>query len=249
MTNSAQLTPHIGFLTTDALRGKLNNFLEAVEANDKLSGPLYVEFIGELTDHIIDTLLLKMIEIAEVNNVGQKVIGFCASSSTKVSGMLTSKIYKNMSAKELIPVAKLWNGFLKNTQPDGHGDWYILTPISQEFGDALDAILAEKGDANDFSPSDLNDVMKKFDHLMQIIIDTFFLEGTKLVKIGAITTKMLTVGVDTVEKAVQAVLQKVIKPLAPTQFTRLACQGAVQIGRLQALVLCDMYRKASSKKM
>lgn len=220
MTNSAQLTPYIGFPTTDALRGKLNNFLEAVEANDKQSGPLYIEFIGELTDFVIDTLLLKMVEIAEINAVGQKVIGFCASSSTKVSGMLTSKIYKKMTAKELIPVAKLWNGFLKNTQADNHGDWYILTPISEQFGDALDAILAEKGDATDFSPSDLNDVMEKIDSLMQIIIDTFFLEGTKLVKIGAITKKMLTVGVDTVEKAVQGVLQKVIKPLEPTEFGR-----------------------------
>jgi len=220
MTNTAQLTPYIGFKTTEALRGKLNNFLESVEANDKSAGPLYVEFIGELTEHIIDTLLIKMIEIAEINAVGQKVIGFCASSSNKVSGMLTSKIYKKMPVKELGPVADLWNEFLKNTQPDGHGDWYIITPISNDFGVALDAILEEKGDNSSFSPANLDDVMSKYDQLIQVIIDLFFLEPTKVVKIGAITSKMLTVGVDTVEKAVKAVLDKVIKPLAPLQFGR-----------------------------
>lgn len=222
MTNSAHpsstLTPYIGFKTTEALRGKLNRFLEAVEANDKTAGPLYVEFIGELTDHVIDTLLLKMVEIAEINKVGQKVVGFCASSSTKVSGMLTAKIYKKMPVKELLPVADLWNKFLKNSQSDNHGDWYLITPISTEFGNSLDAILVEKGDNSDFSPNNLNDVMQKYDQLMQIIIDTFFLEATKVVKIGAITSKMLTVGVDSVEKAVQAVLEKVIKPLEPAHF-------------------------------
>ena len=222
MTNSAQLTPtltpYIGFKTTEALRGKLNRFLEAVKANDKTAGPLYVEFIGELTEHVIDTLLLKMVEIAEINKVGQKVIGFCASSSTKVSGMLTSKIYKKMPVKELLPVANLWNDFLKNSQADNHGEWYLLTPISNDFGQDLDAILSEKGDNTEFAPNDLNDVMQKYDQLMQIIIDTFFLEATKVVKIGAITSKMLTVGVDSVEKAVKAVLDKVIKPLEPTHF-------------------------------
>ncbi len=222
MTNSAQLpptlTPYIGFKTTEALRGKLNRFLEAVEANDKAAGSLYIEYIGELTDHVIDSLLLKMIEIAEINKVGQKVIGFCASSSSKVSGMLTSKIYKKMPVKELLPVADLWNTFLKNSQSDNHGDWYLITPISKEFGNDLDAILCEKGESSEFAPNDLNDVMKKYDTLMQIIIDTFFLEATKVVKIGPITNKMLTVGVDSVEKAVQAVLNKVIRPLEPTHF-------------------------------
>ena len=220
MTNSAQLTPYIGFKTTDALRSKLNNFLEAIAANDKKAGPLYVEFMGELTNHVIDTLLLKMIEIAEINSVGQKIIGFCASSSTKVSSMLTSKIYKKMSVKELTPVANLWSGFLKNSQADNHGDWYIIAPISHEFGDALDTILAEKGDSADYRPNNLEDVMMKYDQLMQVIIDSFFLEGTKLVSIGAITKKMLTVGVESVEKAVHAVLFKVIKPLEPSHFGR-----------------------------
>jgi len=224
MTNSAQhtpaLTPYIGFKTTEALRGKLNRFLEAVEANDKTAGPLYVDFIGELTSHVIDTLLLKMVEIAEINKVGQKVIGFCASSSTKVSGMLTSKIYKKMPVKELLPVAELWNKFLKNSQSDNHGEWYLITPISDEFGRSLDAILSEKGDNAEFAPNNLNDVMQQYDQLMQIIIDTFFLESTKVVKIGAITNKMLTVGVDSVEKAVKAVLEKVIKPLEPAHFGR-----------------------------
>lgn len=220
MTHSEDLTPHIGFKTSPPLLSKLNNFLSAVAANDKKAGPLYVEYIAELTDHIIETLLLKMIEIAEVNSVGQKVISFCASSSTKVSGMLTSKIYKKMSPAELKPVADLWSTFLKNTQDDNQGDWYILTPISTEFGNALDAIMEEKGDATEYTPGNLDDVMAKYDQLMQIIIDTFFLEGTKVVKIGAITKKMLVVGVETVEKAVQAVLQKVIRPLDPAPFAR-----------------------------
>lgn len=218
MTNSAQLTPYIGFQTTEALRGKLNGFLEAVSANDKNAGSHYVDFIAELTEHIIDSLLLKMIEIAEINKVGQKVIGFCASSSTKVSGMLTSKIYKKMPIKELKPVADLWAGLLKNTQADNHGDWYIITPIAHDFGTALDTILDEKGDKTEFSPNNLDDVMDKYDQLIQVIIDSFFLEATRVVKIGAITNKMLTVGVESVEKAVKAVLDKVIRPLEPTQF-------------------------------
>ncbi|PCJ38097.1 MAG: hypothetical protein COA99_12280 [Moraxellaceae bacterium] len=218
MSHPESLVPYIGFNTTDAMRGKLTLFLDATAANDPKAGPLFVEFISVMTDHLIDTLLLEIIHIADVNKVGQKVIKLCATTAGKISTMLTGKIFKKLSPKQLAPVADLWQKFLINTEENNHGDWYLLSPISQEYSNNMDAILEEKGDASNYEPKDLNTVMMQFDELVHIIIDSFFLTSTREVPIGTLTNKLLTSGVNTVEKGVAAVLQKVVRKFEPNQF-------------------------------
>lgn len=211
----SELTPYIGFPTSDSLRGHINNFLEAVEAGDKKAGDLFVSFVAVLTEEVIDALLLQTIEIAQLNSVSVKVINVCAATSNKVSGALTSKIYKKAPLKELQGVADVWQSFLKNTKTDGSGDWYILTPITKEFAAEIDSILEEKGDSEEYDPKDREYAIGIYSRLMDIIIDEFFLAASKKVKMGAITNKMLNVGVDSVNAAIHAVLHKVVKKLDP----------------------------------
>jgi len=200
-------------------------FLSAVERSDSAAGPLYVSFLAELTEHINNVLLLEMIEIAELNKLGQKVIGVCASSSNKISGMLSAKIYKKRTVKELAPIAEMWKNLLKNTSGDvsgcdNSGRWYLLTPISDDFAQSLESIFLEKGDSTHFVPQSLDNVMGNYEKLAETIIDVFFLEGTRSLDIGSITRKMLTTGVSTVEKAIESVFEKVIRPLEPEHFAR-----------------------------
>ncbi|MBV1919307.1 MAG: hypothetical protein KUG73_01390 [Pseudomonadales bacterium] len=220
MNNLASKTHHIGFKATDKLLHKLNKFLVAIEADDNEAGVLYVHYIEELTVHINNKLLLEMVEIAEISKVGRRIVNICVSSSNKVSGMLTAKIYKNKSVKELIPVAELWSNLLKNVQSDNNGDWYIIAPIENDFGDSLASIAIEKGVNSHYVPGNIDNVMGDYDKLTKTIIDAFFLEATRMVDIGSITKKMLTTGVSTVEKAIAAVFEKVIKPLEPEHFGR-----------------------------
>lgn len=213
-------THHLGFKATDSIVGKLNRFITAVEANDKSAGNHYVEFVEDLTGLITNNLLVEMVEIADVSKVGQKVVNICVSSSNKVSGMLTAKIYKKRPVKELVPVADLWKSRLVNSEQDHSGDWYLVAPIADEFGSALEAIQTEKGDEAHFAPAQLASVMKEYDRLSKTIIDSFFIDATRVVEIGSITNKMLSTGVGTVEKAVESVFDKVIRPLEPEYFGR-----------------------------
>jgi len=220
MNNLTSQKYHIGFKATDQLLNKLNKFLLAIETTDKEAGVLYVNYVEELTVHINNKLMLEVVEIAEVNKVGRKVVNFCVSSSNKISGMLTANIYKKKSVKELAPVAELWSNLLKNTQQNNNGDWYIIAPIANDFGESLEAIGMEKGENIHFVPGNIDNVMSDYEKLARTIIDAFFLEATREVEIGSVTKKMLTTGVSTVEKAIEAVFEKVIRPLEPEHFGR-----------------------------
>lgn len=215
-----ELKSYIGFPTSDPLKSHLNNFLEAAEAGDKRTGELFVSFVDVLTREVIDALLLQTIEIAQLNNMSQKVIHMCASTSNKVSGALTSKIYRKAPIRELQSVAELWQGFLYNTENDDSGEWYILTEVSDSFAGEIDAILAEKGDSTAYDPSDREYAIRIYERLMDIIIEQFFLEASNRVNIGGITKKMLNMGVDSVKAAIHAVLHKVVKKLEPEPLGR-----------------------------
>lgn len=211
---------YIGFPASQALQSELNNFFEAAEAGDKTTGDHFVKFVDVLTNEVIDYLLLQTIEIAQLNSMSQKVIHMCASTSNKVSGALTSKIYRKAPGKELNAVADLWQGFLRNTEKDDSGEWYILTEIEQKFAAEIDGILADKGDSATYDPADREHVISIYEQLMDIIIDQFFLEASTRVKIGGITKKMLNMGVDSVKAAIHAVLHKVVKKLEPEPLGR-----------------------------
>ncbi|MDX1693566.1 MAG: hypothetical protein R3208_07360 [Ketobacteraceae bacterium] len=216
----SDLKSYIGFPASDPLKSHLNNFLEASEAGDKRTGELFVSFVDVLTREVIDALLLQTIEIARLNSMSQRVIHMCASTSNKVSGALTSKIYRKAPIRELQLVANLWQGFLRNTEKDGSGQWYILTEISDEFAAEIDAILAEKGDVTPYEPADREYAIGIYQRLMDIIIEQFFLEASTRVNMGGITKKMLNMGLDSVKAAIHAVLHKVVKKLDPEPLGR-----------------------------
>ena len=211
----AELNSYIGFPTSDVLRQHLNAFLEAAAAADNRPGDHFVTLIDTLTTEVIDALLLQTIEIAQLNSVSQKVINVCASTASKVSGALTAKIYRKAPIRELQEVANVWQGFLKNSQQDDSGDWYILTPIDASFAAEIDGILEEKGEAKAYDPTDRDYAISIYDRLMDIIIQQFFLEASNKVKMGGITKKMLNMGVDSVKAAIHGVLHKVVKKLEP----------------------------------
>lgn len=218
--STANNTHHLGFKIEDTLVAKLNKFVSSVESNQKSAGQDYVEFVEGLTSHITNSLLVEIVEIAEVNKVGQKVVNICVSSSNKVSGMLTSKIYKKRPVQELVPVAELWKSRLHKINNNHKDCWYLAAAIDEDFGKALEAIQQEKGESEHFAPQQLDGVMRQYDRLSKTIIDAYFLEATRLVEMGAVTKKMLSTGVSTVEKAVESVFDKVIKPLEPLHFGR-----------------------------
>lgn len=220
MSNDPGNAHYVGFKADDALVKSLQQFIQSVEQKHKSAGQAYVDFMEALTRHITNTLLIEMVEIAEISKVGQKVVNVCVSSSNKVSGMLTAKIYKKRSVQELEPVAALWKTRLQQVATERGAEWYLVAPIDEEFGAALDAIRHEKGENEHFAPSELDGVMSKYDRLSKAIIELYFLEATRLVDMGSITKTMLTTGVSTVEKAVESVFDKVIRPLEPLHFGR-----------------------------
>ena len=207
--------PHVGFPLSDSMQGKSNRFLEAVAAGNPKSGEYFYDVILQLTEEVIDALLLQTVTIARISSVGQKIINVCASTSNKASSMLSAKIYKGAKLKEMEKVAAFWQGMIKNTSGTHDGLWYLATPIDASLAQALDEILNEKGDNAAFNPSDIEETARKYDQLITIIIDHFFMQPAQFVDIGMVTRKMLNLGVDGVKQAAHAVIHKVVKKLEP----------------------------------
>ena len=210
-----QLSPHVGFPLTSAMQQKSNRFLEAISGRDKRSGELFYDVILQLTEEVIDNLLLQTIAIAQMGPMAQKVINMCAATSNKASSMLSAKIYKGANLSDMEQVGNFWQGMLKTNHA---GIWHLATPVDQQLAIALDGILAEKGDTPAFDPRDREDIAIKYEQLMIMVIDQFFLGPADHVDMGFVTRKMLNLGVDGVKQAANAVVHKVVKKLEPAPF-------------------------------
>jgi hypothetical protein len=208
-------TPHVGFPFSSKMQSLSNQFLESASAGHPKAGDYFYKVILQLTEEVIDYLLVQTVAIANVNTMGQKVVNVCASTSNKASSMLSAKIYKNASPKEMQDVAELWQSMIKNTQADQSGEWYLVKEIQESLAQELDAIMAEKGDQQHFQPQDIELIMQRYESMMDVIIDEFFLRPTENVKIGMVTKKLLHLGVDGVKQASNAVIHKVVKKLDP----------------------------------
>lgn len=212
---SHALSPHVGFPLSDPMQRKSNRFLEAIAARDKRAGELFYDVILQLSEEVVDALLLQTIAIAQLGSVAQKIVNVCAATSSKASSMLSAKIYKGAPIDDMQQVGNFWQGMLK---ADGAGQWYLATPIESPLATALDGILTEKGTASAFDPRDREDVANKYEQLVMLIIDRFFMGPAEHVEMGMITRKMLNLGVDGVKQAGQAVIHKVVKKLEPDQL-------------------------------
>lgn len=210
-----QVNPHVGFPFSPKMQSLSNQFLEAAAAKHPKSGEYFYAVILQLTDEVIDYLLVQTVAIAQVNAMGQKVINVCASTSNKASAMLSAKIYKKASPADMQKVATLWQSMIKNTQPDQSGEWFLAQPIDLSLAQDLDEILKEKGEESHFAPSDIEAVMQRYERLIEAIIDGFFLRPTEQVSIGTVTRKLLHLGIEGVKQASNAVIHKVVKNLDP----------------------------------
>lgn len=206
------LRPHVGFPLSDSMQSKSNRFLEAIAAGDKRAGELFYDVILQLTEEVIDSLLLETIAIAQLSPMAQKVVNLCAATSNKASSMLSAKIYKGAKPADMQQVGQFWQGLLKR---DDAGQWYLAIPVDNKLSSSLDAILAERGTGDTFEPRDREEIAARYEQLMMMIIDQFFLGPAAFVDMGMVTRKMLNLGVEGVKQAAQAVVHKVVKKLEP----------------------------------
>lgn len=215
-SQKAMKTHYIAFPLPDTLISKSNRFLEAVNARDSRAGALFAEASNELTDMLIQILLLEPLEQAHIGNVGEKLVRVCASTGAKVSHMLSGKLFNKAPMDELVKVADHWQKNLKDFQ-DGKG-WRISTPIEPKFADEIEFMLAERGTTEEYIPKDMSKVVSAYEKLSDILIDDMFLGYTRHLKLGMIMNGLLNTGVSSVKSAIHSVMHNVIGSLHPKQL-------------------------------
>ncbi len=209
-------THYIAFPLPDTLMSKSNRFLEAVAARDSKAGALFAEASNELTDMLIDILLLEPLQQSSIGSVGEKLVRICANTGAKVSHMLSGKLFNKAPMDELVKVAEHWQTNLKDFQ-DGQG-WRISTPIEAQFAGEIDVMLAERGTTEEYHPKDMSKVVNAYEKLSDILIDDMFLGYTRHLKLGMIMGGLLNTGVSSVKSAIHSVMHNVIGSLHPKQL-------------------------------
>lgn len=209
-------THYIAFPLPETLISKSNRFLEAVSAKDSKAGPLFAEASNELTDMLIDILLLEPLKESSIGSMGEKLVRICASTGAKVSHMLSGKLFNKAPMDELVQVAALWQANLKDFQ-DGAG-WRISTPIDSGFAVEIDEMLAERGTTEEYVPKEMARVVNAYEKLSDILIDEMFLGYTRKLKLGMIMNGLLNTGVSSVKSAIHSVMHNVIGGLHPKQL-------------------------------
>lgn len=209
-------THYIAFPLPETLISKSNRFLEAVSAKDSKAGPLFAEASNELTDMLIEILLLEPLAQSNIGGMGEKLVRVCASTGAKVSHMLSGKLFNKASMDELEKVATLWQTNLKDFQ-DGKG-WRISTPIEPKFAEEIDVMLVDRGTSEEYRPNDMGKVVNAYEQLSDILIDDMFLGYTRGLKLGMIMNGLLNTGVSSVKSAIHSVMHNVIASLHPKQL-------------------------------
>lgn len=209
-------THYIAFPLPESLLSKSNRFLEAANARDSKAGAIFVEASNELTDMLIELLLLQPLEKSSIGNVGEKLVRICANTGGKVSHMLSSKLFTKAPMNEIAAVASHWQSNLRDFG-DGKG-WRMSTPIDSTFAAEIDEMLADRGTTPEYIPKDMARVVAAYEKLSDILIDDMFLGHTRHLKLGMVTSALLNTGVSSVKSAIHSVMHNVIGKLHPKQL-------------------------------
>lgn len=207
---------YIAFPLSESLISKSNRFLEAVSARDNKAGALFADASNDLTDMLIEILLLEPLQQANIGSMGEKLVRICASTGAKVSHMLSAKLFNKAPMEELDKVAAHWQANLKDFQ-DGKG-WRISTPIAPDFAQHIENMLQERGTSEEYIPKDMSKVVSAYEQLSDILIDDMFLGYTRQLKLGMIMNGVLNTGVSSVKSAIHSVMHNVIGSLHPRQL-------------------------------
>ncbi|MBV1883953.1 MAG: hypothetical protein KUG82_20100 [Pseudomonadales bacterium] len=209
---------YVAMNAPEKLARQAEKFISTFEGNPKgAQGPELVTLINLLSAELVSYFLTEPAALAQLTPVQMKVIDFCASTSAKVCSMVSNKLYKKRDNKELARIAS----YIKQlyTQIDGDGS-YIAFPVGKEFVAMFQPLI----DANETGNApDGETLVNIIDELTGEIMDKVFLHPTELVKLSMVTKKVLDVGIDSCEKALHAVNDKVVKKLNGEQLATYAC--------------------------
>ena len=208
---------YIAMNAPDTLAKQIEKFISCLDNRPKAGqGPELVSLVNLLSAELVSYFLTEPAALAQLTPVQMKVINFCASTSAKVCSMVSNKLYKKRDNKELGPIVSYMKSLY--TQIEGDGS-YIAFPVPPEFADKFKTLIDTIDAGTTLNGDQLVDII---DELTGEIMDKVFLHPTELVKLSMVTKKVLDVGIDSCEKALHAVNDKVVKKLNNEQLATYA---------------------------
>lgn len=199
--------------TPAALAKQTEKFINCLDVKPKAGqGPELVSLVNLISKELTTYFLVEPAALAELTPMQMKVIDFCTATSAKVCGMVSSKLYKKCDNNEIGKIINYVQSIY--TQIEG-GSSCIAFSVDSEFAAKVQPLI----DANNAGETlDGNKVVEMIDALTQEIMQQVFLRPTELIHLSMMTKKILNVGVDSCEKALHAVNDKVVKKLNNEQL-------------------------------
>lgn len=201
---------------TLTLQQKLDHFIdEVINKNREGQGPAFAHIMDELTERVISLFLLEPAHIAKFSPVMMKLVNFTASLASKTSSSLSGQLYKKASQQQIRAIAE----FVQRVmwwEPSNDTHAFITVEVTDAFALQFRELVAECRAGRALQHRDEGARLCK--EFADTIIDDLFLTPTKLLDLGMVMRKVLSVGVDGVKKALHEMINKVIKDVDQQQM-------------------------------
>ncbi len=195
------------------LEQQVEKFIYGIETGSPLSqGPELVVIFEWLARDVTRFFLIEPAALAELSPMQMKMLNVSSATINKVAVKLANKLFKRRDNQELHAVAHYWQSICSRLDENRA---YVFYPMEPEFDRRIHSALVAVRAGADLDHNEVADLLIK---LMKDVLQHFFLQTTELVEMGNIGRVMLNLGVESVEKALIILLNKVVRHLTPHQF-------------------------------
>lgn len=209
------MTCYFAFQASDTLRDSSLSLMENFEQGVREpQSALFVKVAQLFTDEIVGALLLNIVQAAESNHSGAKVLEQFASVIKSTVHSLIKQVLGKMNNEELRPLSSYIKQRRLTLTVDGQTADYIAFPMPADFHARFRAVL-EKGARGEKSEAEMLACMEKFTEMAH---QSFYDDSLKLIKLGFIGRKVADVGGAAIRKGSQAASKRLIPALEGSEL-------------------------------
>ncbi len=217
MTEKREST-YIAFQDSEKLRKNSEEFIRNIREKSRTSQiPILVEVMHGFLDEVIDTFILRSIELMKLSEVNLKLTNIAVITIKKTCHVLSNRILKKFKNSEVEDLAEYMDQLMViMPNQDGEEVAFTALPISDAFADRMSTAINRVCTGN---PRDnIDELVDVLIGLRDVVGECLYHKTLQRLKLGPINRKLVEVSYTAVFKATQAPLKKVVPGLSDEQL-------------------------------
>lgn len=208
---------YIAFASSSELYRKSIRFLDVFQnQSDIKAAPLLADLLYTYIPEVMDALLKKPTDLAQLGKTAQKIVDISASTLLKTSNLLVKQLLKNIKNKDLIGLQEHVALSVIHAHESDKGVHLSGIEISEAL---FDKALILIGRMEHQLPSTYHDeVVELLMEVTEAIINEVMRKPVTLLPLGPVLKKVANLGMDTILATVMKVVKNVFAKMNDDQY-------------------------------